>query len=125
MLLWEDLFFLVSLPPSLSLFWMSPLPCFPRQQVQESTLSHTLGELHVRAPSPSCSILLIPRSSSKIPALLTLLHCCFTGLPGRTTTLRRTALRRNTCLKRYVTNNLSFCSCLKCIGIGCFNCSGC
>lgn len=49
-----------SLPPSLSLFWMSPPRFFQLQLLQESALSHTLRVIHIRAPSPSHSILLTP-----------------------------------------------------------------
>ncbi len=70
---------LVSLPSSvsLSLFWMSPLPCFPiTAGAVEHSVPHT-RTLHNRSPSHCHSVLLIPRSSRKTPVLLTLPRCCF------------------------------------------------
>lgn len=77
-LLWENHFHFplvlsVSLPPSLllCLFWMSLLPCFPIQQVEESTLSHTLGvcftlELHLSVTLSS----LVPETPAKLQHFL-------------------------------------------------------
>lgn len=82
-LLWEDYFQTQALVPledtlrdrdregllcfSLSLLQMPPLPCI-LQQVQESTLSHTLEPGWFQARSPWA--LLTPRSYSKISALV-------------------------------------------------------
>lgn len=130
-LLWENHFHFplvlsVSLPPSLllCLFWMSLLPCFPIQQVEESTLSHTLGvcftlELHLSVTLSS----LVPETPAKLQHFL-----LYPTLPGQTTPpqLCTDNRRTNTGLKRYVTKILTFLFCfIMYWSAGCFNCSTC
>lgn len=113
MLLLGDHFLIcpLSLPPSLCLSSRClPSLVFQLQQVQESTLTHTLRVLHVLhllLILPRCSFTGTARSICYIEALCTKIW------------------RTNTGLKRYVPNNFSF-FCFKMYeGSGYFNCSGC